>query len=272
MDNITTQLQARFHTAELEWRIMRSGKTGRGIWAVVVPYINTRAIQKRLDEVFGVFGWKNEYIEWHGKAQLCGISIKNDDNEWITKWDGAGGTDVEAIKGGLSDSMKRAAVQWGVGRYLYDVPQIYADIHTERGPGREWAKTTDGDQFFWSVPRDALAMLEPEKDDRHSLWEHCDSKPVQRLFRRAFDNMGAELRKANVEYVSKVWKAFEDNEEAGDKDMEALQQVIAWHIRAMPPNDAGQLAQLFLKQKYITAKDCEQILVSSAESLKSAKP
>ena len=37
------------------------------------------------------------------------------------KADGAGQTDMEAEKGALSDALKRAAVRWGIGRYLYDL-------------------------------------------------------------------------------------------------------------------------------------------------------
>ena len=38
------------------------------------------------------------------------------------------------MKGGLSDSMKRAAVEWGVGRYLYGMTQIWVKI-VQRGKG-----------------------------------------------------------------------------------------------------------------------------------------
>ena len=37
-------------------------------------------------------------------------------------------TDVEAVKGGLSTSMRRAAVQWGVGRYLYRIPNQWVPV------------------------------------------------------------------------------------------------------------------------------------------------
>ena len=37
----------------------------------------------------------------------------------ITKSDGADDSNIEGAKGGISDSLKRAAVQWGIGRYLY---------------------------------------------------------------------------------------------------------------------------------------------------------
>ena len=60
--------------------------------------------------------FKNEFKEWKGKSQLCGISIWDEDkHEWLTKYDGADDTNMEATKGGLSDAMKRAAVQFGIG-------------------------------------------------------------------------------------------------------------------------------------------------------------
>ena len=53
-------------------------------------------------------------------------------NEWITKYDGAPNTDIEAVKGGLSDASKRAAVQWGIGRYLYGMESVWVDVE-QRG-------------------------------------------------------------------------------------------------------------------------------------------
>ena len=47
---------------------------------------------------------------------------------FITKWDGAEDSDIEPIKGGLSDSMKRAAYQWGIGRVLYSLDTVWVDI------------------------------------------------------------------------------------------------------------------------------------------------
>ncbi len=85
----------------------------------------------------GPENWHNEFRAWHGNgkkdAQICGIPIYNEQRrEWITKWDGAEDTDIEAIKGGLSDSMKRAAVQWGIGRVLYKMDLVWVDIE-QRG-------------------------------------------------------------------------------------------------------------------------------------------
>lgn len=61
-------------------------------------------------------------------SQLCGIAIHFEGKGFITKWDGAEDSDIEPIKGGLSDSMKRAAYQWGIGRVLYSLDTVWVDI------------------------------------------------------------------------------------------------------------------------------------------------
>ncbi len=45
---------------------------------------------------------------------VLNVAYQSGDSEWVTKWDAAENTQVEAVKGGRSGAMKRAAVQWGV--------------------------------------------------------------------------------------------------------------------------------------------------------------
>lgn len=125
MTDYLKELQKPFKVNEIEWRVgaTNSDKT-KGI---ALPYITSRAIQKRLDETFGIFGWRNEFKEWKGSNQICGISILYE-GQWITKWDGASDSNMDATKGGLSGAMKRAATQWGIGRYLYDIPNQWVKI------------------------------------------------------------------------------------------------------------------------------------------------
>ncbi len=66
-------------------------------------------------------------------AQLCGIAIYFEGKGFITKWDGAEDSDIEPIKGGLSDSMKRAAYQWGIGRVLYSLDTVWGRDIERRG-------------------------------------------------------------------------------------------------------------------------------------------
>lgn len=123
------ELAKPFPPEDIEWRISRAGyKRGtQEVWATVLAYITNRAVQQRFDDVCRPHRWKNEYIETKDGWFLCGISIKVF-GEWVTKWDGAEQTKVEVVKGGLSGAMKRAAVQWGPGRYLYGLTENFATI------------------------------------------------------------------------------------------------------------------------------------------------
>ena len=151
-----SKLKDPFPSNHIEWRIGRSGTSGKGPWAQVLAYLSARAIQDRLDEVCGPGNWKCEYREWHESkqgvaAQLCGISILID-NEWVTKWDGAESTDIEAVKGGLSSAFKRAGVAWGIGRYLYELGDSWAACSSEKRKDWNYAKTKDGTVFYWQPP------------------------------------------------------------------------------------------------------------------------
>ena len=88
-----------FTADEIEWRILLTAKDkSKG---QVAAYIDSRAIQKRLDDVLGRENWKNHFITMPGNsnsttAHICEISIYYPDRqEWITKSDGAGSTDIE---------------------------------------------------------------------------------------------------------------------------------------------------------------------------------
>lgn len=120
------KLTAKINPHEIQWRI-QSAKNGK---TTVVPYLTNRCVMERFDEEFGALGWKNEFVEWRVKGVKCGISVWDND-QWVTKYDGADETNIESTKGGFSDSMKRAAVQWGLGRDLYEYPMIQIEGETK---------------------------------------------------------------------------------------------------------------------------------------------
>ena len=113
------RLQDFFHPEDIEWKVGAVTKDRKH--GMAMAYLTNRAIQDRLDEVCGPENWRNEFRPGPAGGVLCGISIRIN-GEWITKWDGSENTAYESVKGGLSTSMKRAAVQWGIGRYLYKLP------------------------------------------------------------------------------------------------------------------------------------------------------
>lgn len=146
-----------FAVEDIEWRVQQCGMATNGPWAMVLCYVTNRAIMKRLDEICGKAGWRNEYRDIPNNGGVeCGISIKVD-GEWITKWDAAENTQVEAVKGGRSGAMKRAAVQWGIGRYLYQLEERFAVCSTERN--NSWNKASFKDKqtskyvnIWWETP------------------------------------------------------------------------------------------------------------------------
>lgn len=155
--DLTEKLQAPFHPDDIEWRVgATNSDKSKGL---ALAYVTNRAIQNRLDELFGPFGWKNEFREWKDKSQLCGISIKHGD-EWITKWDGADDSNMEATKGGLSDAMKRAAYQWGIGRYLYKLPSVWVPI---KQVGRSYVIVQNPELPKWALPEVHKTSKTPTK-------------------------------------------------------------------------------------------------------------
>jgi hypothetical protein len=144
------KLKDPFFPDELEWKPQSVGKSKGGkFWVKSLAYVTNRAIMDRLDAVVGPQAWKNEYKTGPEGGVLCGLSIKIGE-EWVTKWDGSENTDIEAVKGGLSGAMKRAGVQWGIGRYLYDLDETFGEV---REDGIFSAKTKEGEWFKWSPPK-----------------------------------------------------------------------------------------------------------------------
>lgn len=150
------KLREPFEARDIEWRIGQSGQSNGKIWAKVLAYVTARAIMNRLDEVCGPENWQASYRH-EGAGVMCSLSLRIDREDdvpiWVTKEDGAEPTEFEPYKGAISGALKRAASAWGIGRYLYNLPEGWAVIHKEKGEGRHYAKTKDGTAFFWSPPR-----------------------------------------------------------------------------------------------------------------------
>ena len=107
-----------FAAEEIDWRIGSTTKDKTK--GMALAYMDARAVMDRLDGVCGSGGWQCNYVVT-GPVAVCNLGIQIPGGEWIWKADGAGATDVEGEKGMLSDALKRAAVRWGVGRYLYEM-------------------------------------------------------------------------------------------------------------------------------------------------------
>jgi len=197
-NKIMKELNAPFKPNEIEWRVgaTNADKT-KGI---ALAYVTNRAIQKRLDDVVGIFGWKNEFQTWKDNKQLCGISIYFE-GEWITKWDGADDTDKEATKGGLSGAMKRAACQWGIGRYLYDIPNQWVKIKKQ---GKSYVLAETPKLPNWALPKGCKPQTTWEVEET----ENKLPKTVQDCI-KAFESLS--ISQADLEnYLHNEASMFDD--------------------------------------------------------------
>lgn len=109
-----------------KWKIQTVSKTKPK--AQCVAYIDARDVMDLLDKAVGYENWKDEYL-YVNNQWLCGLSIRTENGEWVTKWDTGTSGNFEAEKSAISDSFKRAAVKWGIGRFLYDLDFEWVDTN-----------------------------------------------------------------------------------------------------------------------------------------------
>jgi hypothetical protein len=154
------KLKEPFNKKEVQWRAQTVTKNGDK--ALALAYIDSRAVMDRLDSVVGAENWKDEYLV-QGSRVVCTLSIWDSTKEqWIAKSDGAGDTAVEAEKGGISDAFKRAAVKWGVGRYLYDFDAVWVPCETYNGKFKKF--TADPWAFCKNSPKEKTKVEQPIPD------------------------------------------------------------------------------------------------------------
>tara|TARA_R110002012_G_scaffold213770_1_gene384852 strand:+ start:2185 stop:2973 length:789 start_codon:yes stop_codon:yes gene_type:complete len=228
MTKVTSALQAPFHPDDIEWRVQRESRDKSSV--LVLAYVTNRAIQARLDEVFTPFGWQNSFHEGPQGGLICKIGARanfnNEPGEWIWKQDGAENTQVEAVKGGISSAMKRAAVQWGIGRYLYNLTDNWVKLQDSKPSansqgqqpgyhkGKHWAKPN---LPTWATPQatsDPKPRPQPEAApttvnispaQRQTLWTHVkgcflDDDQRKDVFKEVFTTFGDGTSMPTSEY------------------------------------------------------------------------
>jgi hypothetical protein len=165
-----TDLSAEFPRESVSWRAQSVTKDGAK--AMALAYIDARDVMERLDQVCGPAGWSDSYVETAKGRVICSIAIKTEEG-WISKSDGAGDTAVEGDKGGISDAFKRAAVKWGIGRYLYDMPTPWVPCESSDWNGKKqwkaWKQSpwnfvnrpdaADEQTFITDEQRDQLVVM-----------------------------------------------------------------------------------------------------------------
>ena len=146
-----------FPAGAVSWRVQTTTERNGEHIGLALAYIDARDVQDRLDRVVGPHRWSSEHFDCGGGRLGCRIGIWLGEH-WVWKSDGAGATQVEAEKGAFSDAFKRAAVHWGIGRYLYDLGNTWVPCEMVKGKWRSWKVDP------WSKVKNASAFL-PKMED-----------------------------------------------------------------------------------------------------------
>lgn len=139
---IARQLQAPFDPADVEFRPQGKLLDGHGR---AIAYVDARVVAARLDAVVGplnwAFDWEPVILDNAVRVVKGTITIHG-----VSKSDIGDGDKTEPSKAAVSDALKRTAVLWGPGRYLYH-------LEAERVQGR----AGQGDNWF--IPDSEIKRL-----------------------------------------------------------------------------------------------------------------
>jgi len=130
-------LSVKFRLWNWVWKSTQEGN--RKIYSKysVLWYYDAREVAQYLDDEVGAENRQDEYSEIKGNL-FCRVwvdiwwfknkkdgEIRMSESKRVRKWDCWTESNVDKEKGESSDSFKRACVKWGIGRQLYDLPNMY---------------------------------------------------------------------------------------------------------------------------------------------------
>lgn len=152
LNEILQKLSAPFSAQTIQWRVGATSKDKSKGQALA--YIEARNVMDRLDQTLGL-DWEDTYEliyeetypipptnktelaflaeKQHPEKKITGVKCKLSiivEGKKITK-EGIGVLSAASeLKGAESDSLKRAAIKFGIGRYIYKIPNYWVDLNT----------------------------------------------------------------------------------------------------------------------------------------------
>ncbi len=151
---IIFKLKMPFRAEEVKWL---PGARGPNNTMQAMAYVDARAVMNRLDWVFGPSGWEDEYTHLENGRFLCCLRCRFPGDQWVVH--GGGGAlskqddSGDQIKAAMSEALKNAAIRFGIGRYLYELPKLYL-------PMRDKYNFAQPPQLpAWALPKDGIFSI-----------------------------------------------------------------------------------------------------------------
>jgi hypothetical protein len=159
---IIKELRRPMTPAAVRWKVQNAlGGKANPKGALIVPYIDARLVEDRLNTVCPG-AWEEgdvnhpdrlpfEVVNWGKGALLCRLSVAR-----VCRQD-VGYHGKGEAKAMVSDSLKRAAVKFGIGSFLYAMPKIKFSV--ESGLVRIWKPDDGPPKIFLTDPGEAYLPL-----------------------------------------------------------------------------------------------------------------
>lgn len=223
LGKVMVELRKPFHPTQVTWKPGAMAKSGNK--ALALAYADLRAYQNRLDELCGA-NWSVSYTPW-GERIVCNLTIYGVTRSSTGEADSQSERSEIAGTATEAQAFKRACAMFGLGRYLYNLPSVWAEYDSERKQFTEAAKAK-----LLSILVQHYRRSQENGNGSESFLEADDlpdENPVPEALRREFEAMGRELygdqwdqvRRRNVQRVS-GGKATE----AGELTSEQIQKLI----------------------------------------------
>ncbi len=237
---LAAALAAPFPSDRVSWKPQAISRDKKR--ALAVAYIDARDVAQRLDDVVGPLNWQVDHKQVSDQI-VTGLGIRDGEaSTFVWKWDAGfvGGADsespddqVKARKGTISDGLKRAAVLWGVARYLYRLPKVWIDFDAEH---KKLASTPSLPQ--WALPE---SERKPASEKAKQAAQRL-SRPDGDGDRSPVVNAGNGRDNAAVEQARQAICpiAPKEHPEYKGKTLGELMMLspkfVEWMANAMPPN------------------------------------
>ena len=137
-DAVLTELAQPFDPEAVEFKA--GATTQDKARALALAYVDSRVYQARLDTVTP--DWRNEYTrEYAGERVIvtCALTVAGVTRQAIgeslqasARHDGSTVIEENAATSAEAQAFKRACSAFGLGRYLYSVPQVWAEYDPQR--------------------------------------------------------------------------------------------------------------------------------------------
>lgn len=136
----------------------------KGDRAMAVAYIDARDVMDRLDEVLGPENWMDSYEVLNDGCVVCTLEVHfpdSDEKIWASRQDVGSPSEQsdsgDRLKAAFSDALKRAAIKFGIGRYLYRLPIQWADYDSMKKQFRAPPGLP-----AWAIPKGTKNMTDKE--------------------------------------------------------------------------------------------------------------